>query len=174
MKNVWMRATERQMQYGYNLPEQITKDTRNRLWGEASILERGRLEPTLPFIADIRANLPPSFTRLVVKTIYESQWGYDRLNPLTTLGGNSLSLNPKDIPGTIDVLNEIAYSLPQHEQKKVFVRLTDQERFELFGTKPSANGIRGGSYTFTQNRYLPDRWKDALWYFGNAQKVYEF
>ncbi|HEX2618747.1 MAG TPA: hypothetical protein VHL11_01335 [Phototrophicaceae bacterium] len=162
MAKSWRLATEREMQRKYCLPIEVVKDKSNRLWGDPS-----QPYPPVDFIADLRAGLPGRFTHLVITTIDEdSQSNTDRLNPLEKLGVNFLTIPPKEVAAMIEVISEIANSLPDPDplpdqnEKKVFELLTDEVELKSFGLTPSKESISDLVYTLRQNCDLPEHKKE--------------
>jgi hypothetical protein len=160
MNNIWVLANEREMSRSFCLPIEVTQNKRNRLWRH----KNWGGYPPLPFIADFKADLPPQFTYLVMKTIQEESQGSggDRGNPLERLGMCSLSLYPKDIPPALEIISEIANSLPTQNEKKIFEPLNDQDELIRLGIKGVANTdiIENDVYTMRDDRDLPDHKKD--------------
>jgi hypothetical protein len=159
MNNLWVLANEREMSRSFCLPIEVAQNKSNRLWRH----KNWGGYPPLEFIADFRADLPSRFTYLVTKTIQEeSQWGGDSGNPLERLGQCALSLYPKDIPPTLEIISEIANSLPTQNEKKIFEPLNDQEELIRLGIKRVANKeiMENEVYTMRDDRDLPDHKKD--------------
>jgi hypothetical protein len=160
MNNIWVLANEQEMLRNFCLPIEVAQHKRNRLWRH----KNWGGYPPLHFIADFKADLPPQFTYLVIKTIQEESQGHgnDGGNPLERLGQCSLCLYPKEIPPMLEIISEIANSLPEQNEQKVFEPLNDQDELIRLGIKGIANTdiIENEVYTMRSDRDLPDHKKD--------------
>lgn len=156
MNKMWVLATEQQMSRFFRLPTEVVANKSNRLWGSRIDLSAVFVQPPLSFIADFKADLPAQFTRLVIKTIQEeSQGGTDSLNPLEALGRCSMSLKTKEIQPTLEVVSEIANSLPNGDDQIVFERLTEETELKKVGLN-FRDSDRISIYTFKPYPDLPD------------------
>jgi hypothetical protein len=112
----------------YGVPQDVASNPKNRFWMYLN-KATSKLYPDPPMISAVMSEVLPGLAHLVFKTIPASSLDPLDNNPLQEATSEYLSLNRKEAIDTIDILNQVAVSIPEiAPRKRRFYRLSDIEK----------------------------------------------